>query len=70
MVSIIGEKYKPLMKKKLFGQMVQEEQGQSEFSDMDIIKFIDKRKEENNALKKILSNLKSSAKEGKSKKDK
>ena len=58
------------MKKKLFGQMVQEERGQSEFSDMDIIKFIDKRKEENNALKKILSNLKSSAKEGKSKKDK
>ena len=58
------------MKKKFFGQMVQEEQGQSEFSDVDIAKFIDKRKEENNALKKILSNLKTSATEGKSKKDK
>ena len=58
------------MKKKLFGQTVKEERGQSEFSDMDIIKFIDKRKEENNALKKILSNLKSSATEGKGKIDK
>lgn len=58
------------MKKKLPDSELKSERLLMKDTDKDIIMFIDKRKEENSALNKILSNLKISEPEGKCKKDK
>ena len=57
------------MKKKLLNDKGKDEKTLPEDTDENIIMFIDKRKEEYNALKKILSNLNTNMSEGKSKND-